>query len=91
MPGSYLLFGLFQRNAVTLLNLAEQLVTLAGNHIEIVIGQLAPLLLDLALEFKPVTFYAILVHGFLLRILMICLGSVAAFTTVKSLLQMDKS
>ena len=41
---------LISGNAVALLNLAFQLVALAGDGGQIVIGQIAPLLLDLALD-----------------------------------------
>jgi hypothetical protein len=42
-------FGLVLGEAVGLLNAARQLVSLAGNGVEIVVGQLAPLLPSLAL------------------------------------------
>ena len=43
-----LLLGLFLADAITFLDLAHQFFALAGNHIEVVVGQLAPLRLNLA-------------------------------------------
>src|SRR5690349_14057142 len=48
--------------AVALLQPALKLVLPAVDDIEIVIGQLAPLLLDLALDLLPVSFDAVPVH-----------------------------
>src|SRR5690606_25292546 len=58
-----LTLGLVLGNAVTFLNLARELVALAGDDVEVVVGQLAPLLLDLALHLLPVTFDAVPIHG----------------------------
>src|SRR5262245_30332875 len=53
-------------NAVALLKPACKLGALALDHIEVVVGELAPLLLNLAFELFPVAFDAIPIHGFLL-------------------------
>ena len=50
-------------DAVALLDLAFELVALAGDDVEVVVGQLAPLLLDLALDLLPVSFNAIPIHS----------------------------
>lgn len=53
-------------DTVSFLDSADQLVTLARNHFEVIIGELSPLLFDIALELLPVTFNAVPVHfGFL--------------------------
>jgi hypothetical protein len=52
--------------ATPLLQPARKLGTLALDHIEVVVGELAPLLLNLAFELFPVAFDAIPIHGFLL-------------------------
>src|SRR5262249_1993618 len=49
----------------TLLDLADQLFLLAGDHREIVVRELAPLLLDLAAELLPVALHLIAIHVFL--------------------------
>jgi hypothetical protein len=61
-----LLLGFFMADAMALLDLAQQLLTLAGDLVKIIVRQLAPLLLDFAFELHPVAFYAITVHGVLL-------------------------
>src|SRR6185295_13565361 len=43
-----LLLGFFTSNAVALLNCAKQLVALAGDAVEVVVRQLAPLLAEFA-------------------------------------------
>src|SRR5438552_692107 len=50
-------------DAVPLLDLAFELIALAANEIEIVIGQLAPLFFDLAFDLLPISFHAIPIHG----------------------------
>src|SRR5690242_17701326 len=50
------------RDAIRLLQLAGELVALAGDGVEAVVGETAPLLLDLALELLPVAFNSIPVH-----------------------------
>src|SRR5262249_50527703 len=57
-----LLAGGILGDAVTLLHLARELVAAPGGGREIIIGELAPLLLGTALELLPVTFDAIPVH-----------------------------
>jgi hypothetical protein len=48
-----LLFGFILRNAVGLLDLARQLIAVAGNHVEVIVGEFAPLCFHLALELVP--------------------------------------
>ena len=60
--------GDFLGQSVTLLDAADQLLAAAFGDVEIVIGQLAPLLLDLALELFPVPFHAVIVHSDLLLV-----------------------
>jgi len=43
-----LTFGFVLGNAIGFLDLADQLIAFAGDLVQIVIGQLAPLLLDLS-------------------------------------------
>src|SRR5436190_22072527 len=57
-----LLLGFVASNAVTLLSCAEQLVSLAFDTIEIIIGQFAPLFLDLASKLLPIAFDSVPVH-----------------------------
>src|SRR5690606_33564036 len=61
-----LAFGLFPADAMAFLDSAEELVALAGNDVEVVVRQLAPLLLDLPLDLLPVAFDGVLVHCMLL-------------------------
>lgn len=62
LPCFELLFGLFLGNAFQLLDSADKLVFLTGDHVQIVIGQLALLFLELALELEPVALQLIFVH-----------------------------
>ena len=55
-PGINVLLGLFLRGAVALLKAASQFLALALDDVEIIVGQLAPLLLKLALELFPIAF-----------------------------------
>jgi hypothetical protein len=57
-----LLVGLVLRDAVALLQFAGQLDALAGNHVQFVVCEFAPLGFHLALELLPVTFNDIPVH-----------------------------
>src|SRR4051812_48075009 len=66
LPVLHLLLGLVLADAVGVLDLADQLVALAGDPVELVVADLAPLLLDLALHLLPVAFDAIPVHAALL-------------------------
>src|SRR5579885_168041 len=52
--------------AVTLLQASFELILISGDHVEIVVCQLAPLLLYLALHLLPVSLDPIPVHGYLL-------------------------
>src|SRR5215204_3856626 len=52
---------------VTLLDLAFELVAAAVDHVQVVIGELAPLLFDVALELLPVPFNPIPIHHRLLN------------------------
>ncbi|ESY03888.1 hypothetical protein X753_21265 [Mesorhizobium sp. LNJC399B00] len=49
-------------NAVTFLDRTFELIAVAGYAVEIIIGELAPLLLDLTFELLPISFDAIPVH-----------------------------
>src|SRR5262249_11492756 len=57
-----LLLGLIPRDAVALLDAAHELVALAVDDREVVIGQLAPALLDLAGELLPIAGDLIPIH-----------------------------
>src|SRR5207237_11081 len=61
-PVGNLALGLVLADAVGLLDLADQLVALPGDLVELVVGQLAPLLLDLAFGLLPVACDAVPVH-----------------------------
>src|SRR5208337_1002277 len=61
-PGIDFSIGFILPVPVALLKPPGQLCPLAFDHIQIVIGELAPLLLHLALELLPVTFHAIPIH-----------------------------
>src|SRR5690349_4930883 len=61
-PGIDVLLGFVLGIAVTFLQTAGELGALALDHIEVVIRELAPFLLYLALERLPVTFHAVPVH-----------------------------
>src|SRR3954467_9024152 len=50
-------------DAVPLLDLAFELVALAANEIQIVVGQLSPLFFDLAFDLLPISFHAIPIHS----------------------------
>src|SRR6185436_13868079 len=65
-PVGDLALGLVLADAVGVLDLADQLVALARDAVEVVVGELAPLLLRLALQLLPVAFDAIPVHAALL-------------------------
>jgi hypothetical protein len=62
LPGRDLLLGLVLGHAITFLDLAGQLGATTLDDVEVVVGELAPLRLDLALELLPVAFDAIPVH-----------------------------
>ena len=53
-------------DTIRFLNFADKFVAFACNHIDLVIGELAPLLLDAAFDLFPITFNTIPVNvGFL--------------------------
>src|SRR6478609_10927757 len=57
-----ILSGLILGDAVPLLDLAFQLVTTSIDDVEVVVGEIAPFLFDLALHLFPVSFNAIPIH-----------------------------
>src|SRR6187431_1719310 len=54
--------GLIASDTIAFLNPAYQLIALSADHVEIVIGEFAPLLLHLPLELFPIAFEDVLVH-----------------------------
>jgi hypothetical protein len=62
LPGDDLSFRLVSGDAVDLLELTDELLLRAIDDIEVVVGQLAPPFLELALELFPVAFDAVPVH-----------------------------
>src|SRR5438477_2834546 len=67
LPQVGLPFGFFFANAVPLLKLADQLVPLASNQLQIVIRKFSPLLLHGTLQLFPFPFKLIRVHIFPFR------------------------
>src|SRR4051812_47260631 len=61
-PAIDVLFGFVFRAAVALLKTAGEFGALAFNHAKVIVGELAPLLLNLTFDLLPVTFHAIPVH-----------------------------
>src|SRR5262245_66620233 len=61
-PGVDFPLGLILGIAVALLQATGELRTLAVDDVHVIVRQLAPLLLDVALELFPVTFDAVPVH-----------------------------
>src|SRR5204863_8819109 len=61
-PFAHLLVGVVFRAAVAFLDLAHELVTLPGKLVELVIGQLAPALLERALHLLPVPGDGVPIH-----------------------------
>jgi hypothetical protein len=61
-PGIDLALGLVPRHAVALLKPAAELHALTLDDVEIVVGELAPLLLSLAFELFPIAFNSIPIH-----------------------------
>ena len=57
-----LLLGLVLRNSVDFLDPAREFLATDVDHVKVVIRELAPLLVDLALELLPVAFDAIPIH-----------------------------
>src|SRR5204863_1571145 len=66
-PFRELLFAVLHRDAVELLNSAEQEIAPSRDHVELIVGELAPLLAHVALELLPVACDAIPVHVRCLR------------------------
>src|SRR6185436_18088115 len=62
LPLLQLLLGLVLADAVRVLDLANQLVAITGDPVQVVVGELAPLLLHFALHLLPVAFDAVPVH-----------------------------
>src|ERR1019366_1290494 len=62
MPICYGLLSLFAGIAVTLLDASNELGLLSFDDFQIIIGELAPFFLRLALELRPVSFDLIPVH-----------------------------
>src|ERR1700723_3373436 len=58
------LLGDFPGSAVVLLNLTDEDMASAFDYIQVVIGQLSPLLFDLSFVLLPLSFHLIPVHGF---------------------------
>jgi hypothetical protein len=61
-PGIDLALGLVPRHAVALLKPAAELRALTLDDVEIVVGEFAPLLLNLAFELFPIAFNSIPIH-----------------------------
>ena len=59
LPVFHLAFGFVFGDPVVFLDLADELVAAAGDCVQMVVGELAPLLLDLAFYLLPVAFDAI--------------------------------
>src|SRR5215213_7489189 len=63
-PGVDLAFGFVLGHAIALLESATEFCALALDHVEIVIGELTPLLLNFAFELFPIAFDTIPIHRF---------------------------
>src|SRR6185295_15473979 len=70
LPLLQLLLGLVLADAVRVLDLANQLVAITGDAVQVVVGELAPLLLHFALHLLPVAFDAIPVHSVSFRVVL---------------------
>src|ERR1700686_4481538 len=68
LPLGKLSFRLVLGHTVALLDLAGELVTVAGDDVDVVIGEFAPLLLRLARDLFPVALNAVPVHMTILRL-----------------------
>jgi hypothetical protein len=62
-PAVDLPLGLVFGNAISLLDLADQLDSAALDAVKVIIGELAPLLLNFAAELLPIAFDSIPIHG----------------------------
>jgi hypothetical protein len=60
----HLALGFCFGDSVSLLNLAQELITFAGNNIKIVVGQFAPTLSNLAFKLPPISFDLIPIHKY---------------------------
>jgi hypothetical protein len=69
LPVGQLLFGSVAGQALAFLQLAQELLALAGDDVQIVVGELAPLLTDLAGELLPVALDAVFIHGLVLSVM----------------------
>lgn len=56
-------FRIFLAQTVALLKATDQLVTASGNFIELIVGELSPLLFDFSFKLFPVPCCAIPIHG----------------------------
>ena len=65
-PVVYILVDLVLGETVALLQLDLELLAAALDHVEVVVGELAPLLLGGALELLPVAFNPVPIHRHLL-------------------------
>ena len=63
LPVAYLLIGLVTRDAIPLLNLADQLIALPGDDVDVVAESASPVLPHLALELLPVSLHLIPIHA----------------------------
>src|SRR5215467_2228712 len=61
-PVVHVLAGLVLGQTIALLKLALELIAAAVDDVEVIVGELAPLLLDPAFDLLPVSFHAIPVH-----------------------------
>ena len=61
-PGVDVFPDLVLRDSLPLLDYSLQLIAMTLDFVQIVVGEIAPLLFDLSLELFPVTFHAIPVH-----------------------------
>jgi len=62
LPIGQLFLCSFFGDPVGFLNLARKMIPLAGDYVQLIVGKLAPLLLDVALNLLPITFNLIPVH-----------------------------
>src|SRR5712671_3332571 len=63
-PVIHVLVNLILGEAVALLQLAFQLIAATLDHVEIIIGEFAPLLLGLAFDLLPVAFNPVPIHRY---------------------------
>jgi len=58
-----LLFCLFRGDAISILDFAEELITLSSNDVQIIVGEFALFLPNRAFELLPVSCHLIPVHN----------------------------